>query len=181
VAEVFTQHEQLHEQKSQFEIGEIRSSVLQVLYFPSDATMNNITGEFIDYREESLDPGWSFIVGSLVACILLNATLPCLVSVGSRYERRRNETNFKSSDGSTDGGNWSRGSAQENDQHAAVANIDRLDADPNPEMQAQESKYTVPVAETSNSMLLPCFGESILDWFYGFADSVCSRILESSL
>jgi hypothetical protein len=162
-------------------MGEIRSALLQVFLFcPSDATMNNITGEFIDYREETLDPGWSFIVGSLVACILLNATLPCLVSVGSRYEKRRNETDFKSSDGSTDGGNWSRGSAQGKDQQVAVVNIDRLDAEPNPEMQTKESNYAVQVAETSNSMLLPCFGESILDRFYGFADSVCSRILELS-
>jgi hypothetical protein len=66
--------------------------------------MNNSTGDFIDYEEATLDPGWSFIVGSLIACILLNASLPCLVSLGSRYERRRNETNNKSSEESTDGG-----------------------------------------------------------------------------
>ena len=54
--------------------------------------MQNITAYFIDYEEDTLDPGWSFIVGSFVACLLLHATLPCLVSLGSRYETRRTET-----------------------------------------------------------------------------------------
>jgi hypothetical protein len=66
--------------------------------------MNNVTGYFIDYEEATLDPGWSFILGSLIACILLNATLSCLVFLGSRYERRRNETNNRSSDESTTAG-----------------------------------------------------------------------------
>jgi hypothetical protein len=66
--------------------------------------MNNATGYFIDYEEATLDPGWSFILGSLIACILLNATLPCLVSLGSRYEMRRNESNNRSSEESTAAG-----------------------------------------------------------------------------
>jgi hypothetical protein len=44
---------------------------------------------FEDYVETTLDPGWSLVIGSLIACILLHATLPCMVSLGSRYERRR--------------------------------------------------------------------------------------------
>lgn len=44
---------------------------------------------FEDYTETTLDPGWSLVIGSLIACILLHATLPCMVSLRSRYERRR--------------------------------------------------------------------------------------------
>lgn len=84
--------------------------------------MNNATGYFIDYEEATLDPGWSFILGSLIACILLNATLPCLVSLGSRYERRRNESNNRSSEESiaAGGDNLSKDSSQDGVQVVLV-------------------------------------------------------------
>jgi MatE len=44
---------------------------------------------FEEYVETTLDPEWSLIIGSLIACILLHATLPCMLSLGSRYERRQ--------------------------------------------------------------------------------------------
>ena len=50
---------------------------------PSTATA------FLQHDETSLDPGWSLIVGTLVTCMLLCLSLPCVVSLGSRYERRR--------------------------------------------------------------------------------------------
>ncbi|KAG7342393.1 MATE efflux family protein [Nitzschia inconspicua] len=53
------------------------------------------TDFFGDYVETTLDPEWSLIIGSLVACILLHATLPCMSSLGSRYERRNKSNGQK--------------------------------------------------------------------------------------
>jgi hypothetical protein len=51
--------------------------------------MSNATAAFLEYSKSTVDPGWSFIMATLVAGLLLNLSLPCLVSLGSRYERRR--------------------------------------------------------------------------------------------
>ena len=52
--------------------------------------MNNETySYFDDYVEDTLDPGWSLVIGSLIACLVLHATLPCMVTLGSRYERQK--------------------------------------------------------------------------------------------
>lgn len=40
----------------------------------------------------TMDPGWSLIVGCCTACLLLFATLPCVVSLSSKYERRERRT-----------------------------------------------------------------------------------------
>ena len=45
-----------------------------------------ITYYFVNYEESTLDPGWSLVVGSVLACTLLHLTLPCIVSLGGRYE-----------------------------------------------------------------------------------------------
>lgn len=56
------------------------------------ADADNDTIFFADYNEDTLDPGWSLLVGCLAACILLFATLPCVVSLSSRYERRKHSS-----------------------------------------------------------------------------------------
>lgn len=55
--------------------------------------MNNSTSYFYfdRYEETTLDPGWSLVVGSVLASILLHLTLPCILSLGSRYEIRKDK------------------------------------------------------------------------------------------
>jgi hypothetical protein len=59
-------------------------------------------GEFADYNEATLDPGWSFLVGAVTAGFLLFSILPCLVSLGSRYERRKSEAKTQADGETTD-------------------------------------------------------------------------------
>ena len=59
-----------------------------------------MTSTFLQRNETSVDPGWSLIVATLVTCLLLGLCLPCVVSLGSRYEqkkkrRQRNHSNKK--------------------------------------------------------------------------------------
>ena len=93
--------------------------------------MSDIHGTFVDYQETTVDPGWSFIYGALTTFLLLNACLPCIVSLGSRYERRRNIEGPKkrSSDDTTDVsdeyGKSSAGSSQARDQ-VLIVGINQL-------------------------------------------------------
>jgi hypothetical protein len=80
-------------------------------------------------RQPSTLVGHSCILGSLIACILLNATLPCLVSLGSRYERQRNESNNRSSEESTAAGGdnyLSKDSSQEHGEPVVLVEIGRV-------------------------------------------------------
>ena len=64
--------------------------------------MSDSNASFPNYTETTLDPGWSFLVAAIVACFLLFATLPCLVSLGSRYERRKVISTSKSASDTSD-------------------------------------------------------------------------------
>ena len=55
-----------------------------------------MTSTFLQRNETSVDPGWSLIVATLVTCLLLGFCLPCVVSLGSRYEKRRNRSKTRS-------------------------------------------------------------------------------------
>jgi hypothetical protein len=44
---------------------------------------------FIGYIPTANDPGWSLLIGTILFCILSNMVLPCLVTMGRRYERKR--------------------------------------------------------------------------------------------
>jgi len=49
---------------------------------------------FACYEPETIDPGYVLLIGTAIFCLLTNAVLPCLVSMGRRYEKRnisRNE------------------------------------------------------------------------------------------
>jgi len=45
---------------------------------------------FAGYVPDTLDPGKSVLIATIVICILLNALLPCLVSIGQHREKKRN-------------------------------------------------------------------------------------------
>ena len=44
---------------------------------------------FLDYAPTSVDPGYSLLIATTLFCLLSNAILPCLVSFGRRYEKRK--------------------------------------------------------------------------------------------
>lgn len=43
---------------------------------------------FSCYVPETIDPGYVLLIGTAIFCLLTNAILPCLVSMGRRYEKR---------------------------------------------------------------------------------------------
>mmetsp|Transcript_15742 Transcript_15742/g.23168 ORF Transcript_15742/g.23168 Transcript_15742/m.23168 type:complete len:870 (-) Transcript_15742:62-2671(-) len=43
---------------------------------------------FSCYVPETIDPGYALLIGTAIFCLLTNAILPCLVSMGRRYEKR---------------------------------------------------------------------------------------------
>ena len=45
--------------------------------------------QFIGYEVSTMDPGPGLLVATTLFCVLLNSLLPCLVSLGRRYEKRR--------------------------------------------------------------------------------------------
>jgi MatE len=44
---------------------------------------------FLDYVPTTVDPGYSLLIATTLFCLLSNAILPCLVSFGRRYEKRK--------------------------------------------------------------------------------------------
>lgn len=44
---------------------------------------------FVNYVEDTIDPGPSLLIATTILCVLMYAVLPCLVSFGKRYSSRR--------------------------------------------------------------------------------------------
>lgn len=161
--------------------------------------MNKSTGDFIDYEEATFDPGFSFIIVSFIACLLLNVTLPCLVSLGGRYERRRNETNNKiSQKASEDSVDGSRNVFQVGrvlqaiTEDAPIEKRDESTATPAPpKMEKFEPHRPAKQKENSSAagFFALCFGvgrsggasANVTDFLSGFADSVSVLFIRTSV
>lgn len=46
---------------------------------------------FHSYQEDTVDPGYSLLVATAIFCFASNLLLPCFVSLGRRYQRRRDK------------------------------------------------------------------------------------------
>jgi hypothetical protein len=44
---------------------------------------------FLGYVPVTVDPGNALLIATIIFCLLTNLILPCLVSLGRRYERKR--------------------------------------------------------------------------------------------
>jgi hypothetical protein len=44
---------------------------------------------FLGYVPATVDPGNALLIATIIFCLLSNSILPCLVSLGRRYERKR--------------------------------------------------------------------------------------------
>jgi Na+-driven multidrug efflux pump len=144
---------------------------MELFFFRPDDTMESLnetmtTYFFDDYVEDSLDPGWALVIGSLVACILLHATLPCMITLGSRYERQKTSK-------LTDGGNISTDEDDTSDEGVKAQTSSRNKNCPqrqpsillekmrsNPTMESQRSNI-MPASATKGKTTLTAIEEEV--------------------
>jgi hypothetical protein len=139
-------------------------------------------GEFTDYNEATLDPGWSFLVGAVTAGFLLFAILPCLTSFGGRYERRKSEAKTQDDDETTDGDDGSSKASSGVRKKVLIVDMSKIQPPDNPptkdkrikEMPAdgekvQSDRDRVKSASTDPS---PSVSDTVMGWFCNFAESV---------
>jgi hypothetical protein len=55
----------------------------------ADELLSNDDDGFLDYVPTAIDPGYTILVATTIFCLVSNTFLPCLVSLGRRYEKRR--------------------------------------------------------------------------------------------
>jgi hypothetical protein len=135
---------------------------------------------FTDYEETTVDPGWSFIVGVVTACLLLNLTLPCLVSLGSRYERKRKSKTLDDDDKSTSSSSsWKEHVRGENASQSTTAQDN-----PKPVAKSKvstrhkgENNQPVPPLSPAGSnasvvSIHSSIASAAAEWVYGVVDAV---------
>ena len=152
-------------------------------------------GDFTDYDEATLDPGWSFLVGAVTAGFLLFSILPCLVSLGSRYERRKSEAKTQDDGETTDDDGLSNGSSGVR-KKVLIVDMSKIQPPDNPpinsrkdermnEMPADSKKVQRPLGEglshrgrvESASADQPAStSDTVIGWFCNFAEFVSMNV-----
>jgi hypothetical protein len=153
-------------------------------------------GEFTNYNEATLDPGWSFLVGAVAAGVLLFSILPCLVSLGSRYERRKSEAKTQGDGETTDDDDGSSKGSSGGRKKVLLVDMSKFQPLDNPptnswrdermkEMPADSEKVQRPLGDgrshqgrvkSASPDQPPSASDTIIGWFCNFAELVSMNV-----
>eukprot|EP00529_Nitzschia_sp_RCC80_P003533 CAMPEP_0113455300 /NCGR_PEP_ID=MMETSP0014_2-20120614/8305_1 /TAXON_ID=2857 /ORGANISM="Nitzschia sp." /LENGTH=1125 /DNA_ID=CAMNT_0000346727 /DNA_START=534 /DNA_END=3911 /DNA_ORIENTATION=- /assembly_acc=CAM_ASM_000159 len=109
----------------------------------------------------TMDPGWSLIVACCVACFLLYALLPCVVSLSSKYERSNNGNNNNNNNSYKNGRNSHRRARKKDQQAIDEYDVNDDDDDDERRMDHESTSSSSCGEEESGSQYVSNIGKEM--------------------